>query len=255
MRGAHGRNRRQTGFTLIELLVVIAVIILLMAILVPVLQRSASQAREVQCLANLRQLGTTMTSYSGNFKGFLPSPAHSNNATSVNDLWDGDPSFPTTDRGPYTWKGKIISYIGTANEDSPDQKYELFKCPAVRLFRDHKSFYGTNAYLTMHVPEALKVNGYFRMSHFDDIPHTSETFLIGENDTGHWAVKPAENPRDTGDFTSATDDAKAHARHLERGSWVFADGHTSPMIIRDNEKDRCYLWVPDKKEHRKNYPN
>jgi len=51
------------GFTLIELLVVIAVIALLMAILLPCLQRAKKQARAVACLANLRQWATTFDLY------------------------------------------------------------------------------------------------------------------------------------------------------------------------------------------------
>ena len=51
------------GFTLIELLEVIAIIALLMAILMPALQRVKSRARGVACQSNLKQMGYTFTLY------------------------------------------------------------------------------------------------------------------------------------------------------------------------------------------------
>jgi prepilin-type N-terminal cleavage/methylation domain-containing protein/prepilin-type processing-associated H-X9-DG protein len=48
--------RRTTGFTLIELLVVIAIIAVLMAILMPALNRAREQGKRSTCLSNLKQL-------------------------------------------------------------------------------------------------------------------------------------------------------------------------------------------------------
>jgi prepilin-type N-terminal cleavage/methylation domain-containing protein len=45
------------AFTLIELLVVVAIIALLMAILMPALQRVKSQAKAVACMSYLKQWG------------------------------------------------------------------------------------------------------------------------------------------------------------------------------------------------------
>lgn len=60
------------GFTLIELLVVIAVIAILAAILFPVFARARESARKTQCLSNMRQLGTAITMYTGDYDEVFP---------------------------------------------------------------------------------------------------------------------------------------------------------------------------------------
>jgi len=64
-------RHRKEGFTLIELLVVIAIIALLLAILMPALQRVKKQARAVSCQATLRQWGTIFEIYMQDNDGYF----------------------------------------------------------------------------------------------------------------------------------------------------------------------------------------
>ena len=69
-RSSHGR--RATGFTLVELLVVIGIIAVLIAILMPSLQRVRMHAISTQCMSNLRSIGQMAQLYAAENKGFLP---------------------------------------------------------------------------------------------------------------------------------------------------------------------------------------
>jgi prepilin-type N-terminal cleavage/methylation domain-containing protein len=69
--------RRTKGFTLVELLVVIAIIAVLVAMLVPTLQRARDQAKLVDCLSRIRQCtAISIGNYAIDNRGaFLPALA------------------------------------------------------------------------------------------------------------------------------------------------------------------------------------
>jgi prepilin-type N-terminal cleavage/methylation domain-containing protein/prepilin-type processing-associated H-X9-DG protein len=124
---------RRKAFTLVELLVVIGIIALLVAILLPALNRAREQANQIKCLSNVRQLGMAFQMYADANKGRFPFAA-GNLATVVDDedwiWWQETPVAPT----PATWQNNgrpvvdpkqsaIAPYMGGFNPQS-------FRCPS-----------------------------------------------------------------------------------------------------------------------------
>src|SRR5688572_25886579 len=69
--------RRGSAFTLVELLIVIGIIVVLIAVLLPAINRAREQGRSVGCLNNLKQLGLAMNAYVLKYERF-PRPGVDN---------------------------------------------------------------------------------------------------------------------------------------------------------------------------------
>ena len=102
---------RRCGFTLVELLVVVAIIAILMALLVPAIQKVREAANVAQCKNNLKQIGIAMQNHLTQQKSF-PTGGWGWN-------WTGVPSRGYGSAQPGGWVYNILEYIEQAQLHNP----------------------------------------------------------------------------------------------------------------------------------------
>jgi len=134
------RRRTRDGFTLIELLVVIAIIVLLMALLLPAVQKVRESANRMKCGNNLKQIGIACHMYENDYKS-LPTGGWG-------WFWLGEPERVGR-KQPGGWIYNILPYVEQqelhrrgkdlpraqfllANTEKCGVPLQLFNCPSRR---------------------------------------------------------------------------------------------------------------------------
>ncbi len=199
---ATSRGRR--GFTLIELLVVIAVIAVLMALLLPALNRAREQGKRAVCLNNVKTLALGWMMYCEEYNGNMPQAQ-----ALTNSGWIWNPSgsrpvdAPRETQLDALKKGQLFEYV---------QNVKVYRCPVARTVE-------MRTYSCTHSMNGLSFDGGPVVKNLYKIrePALRLAFLddFGEDWDAAWAVcwsRPAWwNP--------------IPARHGAGTVMAFADGH------------------------------
>jgi len=149
------------AFTLVELLVVIGIIALLIAILLPSLNRAREASYTVKCMSNLRQIGMAFQMYTQDNKGKFPTSAR------------GSIKSPYLDEDWIYWQpgrdvtqSRIVKYLGHFKQD-------VFICPADNLEAHLKRFPQANptAY-----PYSYTMSVYYNSESANMYPNSAGTY-------------------------------------------------------------------------------
>lgn len=150
--------RQRKAFTLVELLVVIGIIAILIAILMPSLQRARDQAARTQCMSNLRQLTIAWLQYATEHKFHIMS-----SNTGDPDLYADWIGAGNTNAA--IEQGKLWPYVNAHN---------VYHCPGDTGF--HLWTYSISNFMNGEVQSG----GFPPIKNLNQVKHSSETFVFTE---------------------------------------------------------------------------
>jgi prepilin-type N-terminal cleavage/methylation domain-containing protein/prepilin-type processing-associated H-X9-DG protein len=245
----HRTSSHRRAFTLVELLVVVGIIAVLLAILLPAMNKAREGARAVACASNLRQIGMGMMMYANENRQKLP--FHADWGPPHDEDWIHWQPGPGRDPSDLTRTSAIAKYMGNFTA-------AVFRCPSDDT--SHHTRFDTQRQGPLRYEYSYSLNGRFASNwnppppRFSATPNASGKFFMLEEDElslddGHYWPDgfngALENYLGTRHYRPRLRNWNAwtgiqpaqRPDRRERGNVLFADGHVDYVT-------REFTWSP-----------
>ncbi len=218
------RRTRADGFTLIELLVVIAVIALLVALLLPALERARGVAQLVQCASNIRSGMVGLRIYSDDNEEYFPYQTHT--ISTNRGAW-------TYNLSPYLGYEGFASITGSVVRNGQAYGRDYLRCPAqldcpkqgCLPWDDPPIMFSTGAHYAWSTVPTPWYLGLSRR--VDELP---DVFIIADSNAPDFpSPKYYPYPSTWGPWVN--EDYPRNWRHLNTYNFAYIDGHVDPYTL------------------------
>ncbi|MBV1952615.1 MAG: type II secretion system GspH family protein [Cycloclasticus sp.] len=215
--------KRLYRFTLIELLVVISIVALLISILLPALAKSREAARNLQCLARLKQMAIPTVAYISDYDDKLM-PTH----------WavTGFEGNPSANYGGDKWIDLLNPYLQFDLTDVDQKPGSLFRCPTNETLFGDLTVRTTYALNATGAPSNKPTQGQFAAG-ADIIQATTPSrtlFMTDARKKSGWGYEKSFNSQNHGYHHHATDSGIVNGSHLDatgNANGMFLDWHAA----------------------------
>ena len=219
-------------FTLLELMVVIAIIAVLIALLLPALQRAKEYGYQTACLSNQKQVSLALNLYAIDFQGVIFGCASSSYPSSYRHFWyyfiNGRWAEDYVGSGYKSGKDEVVL---RCSKNVKSGYYAMYDSKSWSTAADSKWMFDGDSF-----PDDTAYGGQASWPYYVPglCPEPARTALVGcsrdKSGTGYWSF----NGRDT--------NAGGQATYKPAGLWVvhpngcnilFVDGHVAPQHPSD----------------------